>query len=158
MSSIYQTLLNRWSRNMYSRAFIPAAIAAMALCLVASPSRAQTASATVCADGTTSTAVGKDLCVGHGGVKAKSTSSVETHVTCKDGTVAEAGKGACADRGGVRSKTSTTRTHTITKTKGAEDTIATNAIAICKDGKYSHAELRANACTTHGGVSRYLKP
>jgi hypothetical protein len=143
---------------MHIRSLIPAAIAAMALCLIVSPSQAQTASATVCADGTTSTAVGRDLCAGHGGVKAKSTSTVEKHVTCKDGTVGEAGTDACAGHGGVKAKTTTTRTHTVTKKTGVEDTIATNAIAICKDGLYSHAATRTSACKEHGGVSRYLKP
>jgi hypothetical protein len=144
---------------MHARNFLPVAIAAMAICLVASPSRAQTASATVCADGTTTTEVGKDLCAGHGGLKAKATSTVETHVTCQDNTVAEAAKGACEGHGGVKSRTSTTKTHTVTKKTGvAEDTIAANAVAICKDGLYSHAELRANACKEHGGVARYLKP
>jgi hypothetical protein len=143
---------------MHIRMLLSTATAAVAICLLATPGRAQTASATVCADGTTTTEVGRDLCAGHGGVKAKSTSRVETHVTCKDGAVADPGKGACDGHGGVKSRTSTTHTHSVTKKTGVEDTIATNAIAICKDGLYSHATLRSNACRDHGGVSRYLKP
>lgn len=136
--------------------FLASAITAVALCFAATAVSAQTASATVCADGTTSSAVGKDLCVGHGGVKAKATSSVHSHVTCVDATVVDT-KDACAGHGGVKSTSSTTRTSTITKkTTPREDTDSVRAIAICKDGLYSHADTRAAACRAHGGVERYL--
>ena len=102
------------------------AITAIALILFAAPVRAQTASATVCVDGTTSTATGKGTCSGHGGVKSTS---------------------------------STTRTSTTTKkTTRVDDKDTTGAIALCKNGMYSHSLTHRGACAGHGGVSKFLKP
>ncbi|HEY4217705.1 MAG TPA: DUF3761 domain-containing protein [Gemmatimonadaceae bacterium] len=134
-------------------------VTAFALVLFAAPSHAQTASAIVCADGTTSTATGTGACEGHGGLKAKATSTVHTHVTCKDGTMSNAGRGACANHGGVVEASSTTKTTTVTrKVVHADDKDSTGAIALCKNGLYSHATMRRGACTGHGGVARFLKP
>ena len=135
------------------------AITAIALMLFAVPTHAQTATATVCADGTTSTAAGTDACAGHGGLKAKVTASTRSHVTCKDGVISDAGRGACAKHGGVASASSTTRTTTLTKkVSHADDKDSTGALALCKNGMYSHATMRRGACTGHGGVAKFLKP
>ncbi|HEY5061023.1 MAG TPA: hypothetical protein VII52_05775 [Gemmatimonadaceae bacterium] len=137
----------------------PSAATAIALIMFAAPIRAQTASATVCADGTTSTSTGKGTCSGHGGVDAKATSSVHTRVTCTDGTMSAGGRGACSSHGGVKSKSSTTRTTTMTKTSTrVDDNDATDAIALCKNGMYSHATAHRRACSKHGGVDKFLKP
>lgn len=135
------------------------AITAIALMLFAAPSHAQTASATVCPDGTTSTATGTGACSGHGGLKAKVTASTHSHVTCKDGVVSDAGAGACAKHGGVVEASSTTRTTTLTKkVSHADDKDSTGAIALCKNGMYSHSTTHRGACTGHGGVAKFLRP
>jgi hypothetical protein len=43
------------------------------------------------------------------------------------------------------------------KTVRPEDKDPTNAIALCKDGLYSHAMARVDACKTHGGVDHFIK-
>jgi hypothetical protein len=82
---------------------------------------ADSADATTCKDGTTSTASGRGACSGHGGVQkaAKSTAAAApaapaaaapatpaasgTPSTCKDGTTSTAtGRGACSGHGGVQ--------------------------------------------------------
>lgn len=135
------------------------AITAIALILFAAPARAQTAAATVCVDGTTSTSTGKGTCSSHGGVDAKATASVHRRVTCTDGTESAGGRGACSSHGGIKSTSTTTRTSTTTKkTTRVDDKDSVDAIALCKNGMYSHSLSRRGACSGHGGVSKFLKP
>ena len=100
-------------------------IADAAMLLAAVQLRAQ-AAATVCSDGSTSTAAGRGACSGHGGVDAKATKAAEkaakatkkaekkvekadaaeskaaaTQVTCTDGTTSAGGRGACSAHGGI---------------------------------------------------------
>lgn len=144
---------------MKFRVYGLSAVTAIALVLFAAPVRAQTASSTVCADGTTSSSTGTGICVGHGGIKAKATSTVHAHVNCVDGTVQDTGAAACSSHGGVKSTSSTTRTTTqTTKTKRGDDKDSTDAMALCRNGMYSHSTTHRGACTGHGGVKKFLKP
>jgi hypothetical protein len=93
------------------------------------------AAATVCKDGTTSTASGRGACAQHGGVDAAATKAAKSAartaarnakraasasrtkssasatsggtVNCADGTTGAAGRGACSHHGGVAGATST---------------------------------------------------
>jgi hypothetical protein len=142
---------------MRFRVLASPAITAIALFFFAAPMRAQTAraSAAVCADGTTSAETGHDVCVGHGGIKTKATSTVHTHITCVDGTVHEDVHGVCDHHGGLRAVSHTTKTTTVAKQR-ADDRDPKGAIALCKNGMYSHFTTRRGACAEHGGVVKYL--
>jgi hypothetical protein len=112
------------------RGRVLAAVAALlTISLYNAPAGAQ-ATASVCKDGTTSTASGKGACSGHGGVDTKATSAAKkaekkaetatkkaektedkaekkaaAEVTCTDGTMSKAGRGACSKHGGVKGST-----------------------------------------------------
>ena len=137
----------------------PAAITAMAVVLLSAPASAQTTTQkeTVCRDGTTVHGTTADVCAGHGGLRVAASTTVRHKVTCTDSTVVDTRDG-CAIHGGVKSTTNVTRTTTETKKRGhPDDKDSTNAIALCKDGMYSHAATRAMACKERGGVERYLR-
>lgn len=137
----------------------PAAVAALVALLAASPAGAQTTTAkeTVCRDGTTVQGTTADVCAGHGGLRVAASTTVRHRVSCKDGTRVDAVVD-CTIHGGAVATTNVTRTTTVTKKRGVrpEDNDSIGAIALCKDGLYSHAATRAAACTNHGGVDRYL--
>ncbi|HEX8943777.1 MAG TPA: DUF3761 domain-containing protein [Gemmatimonadaceae bacterium] len=90
------------------------AVALLTIGLYGAQLQAQ-AAASVCKDGTTSTASGKGACSGHGGVDAKATAaakkaekkteaakSAPAEVMCTDGTMSKPGRGACSKHGGVK--------------------------------------------------------
>ncbi len=137
-----------------------AAFATIAAAFLALPAQAQTtttAGATVCADGTSMPGTARDVCAGHGGLKAAARTTTHSRVTCADSTLSST-KDGCKDHGGVKSTTNVTRTTTVSKSKGrADDRDSTGAIAVCKDGMYSHAKTHRAACTEHGGVQRFLR-
>jgi hypothetical protein len=144
-----------------------------AVVFTASPMHAQ-APASVCVDGTTSTATGRGACSGHGGVDAKATAAARkaaSTVTCSDGSTSKGGRGACSGHGGVKPANATAApaaaspTATVSKTpagvkaptkKGGNDD-PMDATAQCKDGTYSHAKTHQGACSRHGGVAKFLK-
>jgi hypothetical protein len=145
---------------MKLRLFAPTAVAALAAMLFMAPSavsaQTTTQKETVCRDGTTVHGTTADVCAGHGGLRVAASTTVRHRVTCKDSTVVDTNDG-CTIHGGVVKTTNVTRTSTETKKRGAPDnTDSTKAIALCKDGLYSHAATRATACREHGGVDRYL--
>jgi len=136
----------------------PTAIAAVAALLLTAPASAQTTTQkeTVCRDGTTVHGTTADVCAGHGGLRVAASTTVRHRVTCKDSTVVDS-KDGCEVHGGVKSTTNVTRTTTETKKRARlVDKDSTDAIALCKDGLYSHATSRAGACRQHHGVERYL--
>ena len=136
----------------------PTAITALAVMLFTAPASAQTTTQkeTVCRDGTTVHGTTADVCAGHGGLRVAASTTVHHRVTCSDSTMVDT-KDGCVTHGGVKSTTNVTRTTTETKKRGRpEDKDSTNAIAICKDGLYSHASTRSAACKQHGGVEHYL--
>jgi hypothetical protein len=79
-------------------------LALLVVSLAGMPHSAQGTSS-VCKDGTSSAAVGRGACSGHGGVDAKATEAAakaaKTSVTCTDGTSSAGGKGACSSHGGI---------------------------------------------------------
>jgi hypothetical protein len=109
-----------------------------------------------------------------------------SQVTCTDGTVSKAGRGACSHHGGVQGSAPTsaprrvpslpasvpansparTRSQanshapsaTQPSSRRGEDNDPTDAMALCKDGMYSHAANHRGACSKHGGVAKFLKP
>lgn len=146
------------------------AVAALFMVVVHGAQARAQAAASACKDGTTSTAEGRGACSGHGGVDAKATAAAKkaaaAQVRCTDGTMSKAGRGACSSHGGVKgsapAKTAAappapSASKTVSKAR-ADDTDSTGAIALCKNGKYSHAANRAGACSKAGGVSKFLKP
>jgi hypothetical protein len=161
--------------DMRLRPFISLAILS-AVASLAPTARAQ-APASVCVDGTTSSATGRGACSSHGGVDAKATAAAKktaSTVTCADGSTSKAGRGACSRHGGIKSGNATAAppapaaaspTATLSKTtagtkaapkKGGNDD-PTDATAQCKDGTYSHAKTHRGACSRHGGVAKFIK-
>jgi hypothetical protein len=136
----------------------PTAITALAVMLFTAPASAQTTTQkeTVCRDGTTVHGTTADVCAGHGGLRVAASTTVRHKVTCNDGTVVDTRDG-CTVHNGVKSTSNVTRTTTETKKRGRpEDKDSTDAVAVCKDGLYSHAATRSAACKKHGGVEHYL--
>ena len=88
-------------------------LALLVVSLSSAPAQAQAASS-VCKDGTTSAAVGRGACSGHGGVDAKATEAAakaaKMAVTCTDGTKSAGGKGACSSHGGVAKASAMSKT------------------------------------------------
>ncbi len=99
---------------------------------------AAAAPARMCKDGTTSTAMGKGACSGHGGVqkakKAAAAAAAPAEAAAPAKTAAPAAAPAAA---------------------GAAPAGAT---AKCKDGTYSKAKNHKGACSKHGGVDSFLTP
>lgn len=116
------------------------------------PARAQGVT-TVCRDGTTTTAV-RGPCAFHGGVDGKATSSIRK--ATKDARKAE------RDRLKDLRKEQKEDDRRIRTANGVlmlrrEDQDPRGAIALCRDGRYSHVATRRTACVDHGGVSRFLR-
>ena len=158
-------------------------IAPFALALLLAPivQRAG-AQATVCKDGTTSTAAGRGACSGHNGVDEKAskaaakvakaqakaaaaeTKAAATQVTCTDGSMSAGGRGACSSHGGIGKSNKAERKAEKLEAKAdkmeakagggdVDDRNPAGAIARCKDGMYSHAKSRQGACARHGGIA-----
>ena len=144
---------------MKLRIFGSTAITTLAVMLFASATvsaQTTTQKETICRDGTTVHGTAADVCAGHGGLRVAAATTVRHKVTCKDNAVVDT-KDGCVVHGGVASTTNVTRTTTETKKRARpEDKDSSDAIALCKDGLYSHAATRAAACRQHGGVEKYL--
>jgi hypothetical protein len=154
------------------------ALALLMIGLHAPQVRAQ-AAASVCKDGTTSAAVGKGACSGHGGVDAKATTAAKQAEKKAKTTAAKTVPAATAAktpslpapvpatapaRAKSEAKSQAPSAPTAAKTaakpssKRGDDNDPTDALAQCKDGMYSHAANHRGACSKHGGVSKFLKP
>ena len=81
-------------------------------------------------------------------------------ITCKDGTTSNAKttKGACSGHGGVAAtKTTAVVTKTTVKTSSSTTvTVPKGATAMCKDNSYSMSKTHSGACSSHGGVAKWL--
>jgi hypothetical protein len=158
---------------MHLRTIRPLVMVFVLIAINSVRARAQ-APASICVDGSTSTAKGKGTCSGHGGVDTKATAAAKKaagSVTCADGSMSKAGRGACSGHGGVKPANATAapsaapaKSNVSTTTagikappkKGGNDD-PTDATAQCKDGTYSHAKTHQGACSRHGGVAKFLK-
>ena len=81
-------------------------------------------------------------------------------ITCKDGTASNAKttKGACSGHGGVAAaKTTAVVSKTTVKTSSSTTvTVPKGATAMCKDNSYSMSKTHSGACSSHGGVAKWL--
>ncbi len=119
---------------MHTRMLV--SLAAAALMLGAHGSRLQAqAAATVCKDGTTSTATGKGTCSGHGGVDAKATAAAQKAAKTQAKAAAKTAK----------TEAKAAKTEAKTEPKAA-------AQVTCADGTTSTAGR--GACSGHGGVKK----
>jgi hypothetical protein len=119
----------------------------------AAEKRAEKATTVTCSDGTTSNG-GRGACSGHGGIGgSKSTTAAPPTTPSLPATVPPT---APSRRPSGAKSTAATATHA--SSKRGEDNDATDAIAQCKDGMYSHAANHRGACSRHGGVAKFLKP
>jgi hypothetical protein len=124
-----------------------------------STKKAETPAAQVtCTDGTMSKA-GRGACSGHGGVKG---SAVPAATAAPTVPAAVPATSPARTRSEAKSAAPTAaaapKTATKPSSKRGEDDDPTDAIAQCKDGKYSHAANHRGACSKHGGVAKFLKP
>ena len=119
---------------MHTRMLVSLAIAALMLGAHGSRLEAQ-AAATVCKDGTTSTATGKGACSGHGGVDAKATAAAQKAARTQAKAAAKTAK----------TEVKAAKTEAKTETKAA-------AQVTCADGTTSTAGR--GACSGHGGVKK----
>ena len=156
------------------------AISLFALCLVLPMTIAGaqgTQVSVACNDGTASASVGKGACSGHGGVKAKTTTTTKSTTKTTTKTAASKKKASTKMESGetkaaksTRSKKSSTKAEAKVSSKpaaaapkaaatvSAADKDPKDATASCKDGTYSHAATHSGACSSHGGVLKFLKP
>jgi len=120
---------------------------------------ADSAAATTCKDGTTSTATGRGACSGHGGVQKASTSTAAAPAAGAAPAAAAKPAPAAATPAAAapaESKASTPSKSAPTTTAGNAD--PTGATAKCKDGTYSKSQHRSGTCSSHGGVAEWLTP
>jgi hypothetical protein len=121
-------------KNIKLIGLLAASITAFALAL---PARsADPAAATLCADGTTSTATGKGACSSHGGVQKASKSTAAPAATAPAATAPAAPTPAAP---------------TPAAAPAAPATPASGAVKTCTDGTTSTATGKG-ACSGHGGV------
>lgn len=128
-----------------------------------------TPAATICKDGTTSTATGRGACSGHGGVQKSSTGSTATGsaggatssgststapaATPPASTAAPTGSATGGTASTTHKSTGSAATQATTSASGAAPAGAT---AQCKDGSYSKSKHHSGACSHHGGVQQWL--
>jgi hypothetical protein len=112
-----------------------------------------------CTDGTMSKA-GRGACSKHGGVKGSAPVPAATAAPSVPASVPATSPARTKSEAKSKAPSATTTPAPATKSASnrGEDNDATDAIAQCKDGMYSHAANRRGACSRHGGVSKFLKP
>jgi len=132
----------------------------MLLCAASSlGAQAKAKGGVMCKDGTTSTAVGRGTCSGHGGVDSVATKAAKASTkAAKADAQAERAK---ASKSPERAAAATAAAQKADKKavkadeRAAHDSVG--ATAQCKDGTYSHAATTQGACSRHGGVARTIK-
>jgi hypothetical protein len=113
---------------------------------------ADTAAATTCQDGTTSTATGRGACSGHGGVRKASATSGATAPSA----AAPAAPAAAAPAATPPPATTAKPATSTAKSAPTGTADATGATAKCKDGTYSKSQTHSGTCSSHGGVAQWL--
>jgi hypothetical protein len=124
-----------------------------------------------CKDGTKS-AGGQGACSSHGGIAVKSemkadakAAKAEAKADAKaakaeikaDSKVAAAKVDAKADKAAAKADAKIAKADAKADAKMAmSDTDPKGATAVCKDKTYSHAKTHQGACSTHGGVAKFL--
>lgn len=134
-------------------------------------SRADTAVATTCKDGTTSASTGRGACSRHGGVQKGATSKpagtstadaaatpAQAPVPAPAATSPAAGTQASPAGSATHASTAPTKSAPQSKaaTVAAANTDPTGATAKCKDGTYSKSQHHTGSCSHHGGVAQWL--
>jgi hypothetical protein len=114
--------------------------------VLALPGQADAVNPTTCKDGTTSAAIGRGACSGHGGVqKASSAATAPAATATPSGAMPQSAPAAAAKS-----------TASASKPASAGNVDPTNATAKCKDGTYSKSKHRSGSCSHHGGVAEWL--
>jgi hypothetical protein len=121
--------------------------------------KAETAAAQVtCTDGTMSKA-GRGACSGHGGVKGAAVPAATAAPTVPAAVPATSPARTRSEaKSAAPAAAAAPKTAAKPSSKRGDDDDPTDAIAQCKDGKYSHAANHRGACSKHGGVAKFLKP
>jgi hypothetical protein len=120
---------------MRTKSLLAMATATLLFALAGTHLQAQSVSApTNCNDGTTSTAAGRGACSGHGGVQKSAASSVAAPAANSSAAASPTPAASAASAGPAPS----------------------GATALCKDGSYSMAKNHQGACSSHGGVGKWL--
>jgi hypothetical protein len=118
----------------------------------AAPPAASATGSVPCGDGTMSTATGKGACSHHGGIAHSSAGSAATTkiVAPATGNVPPSAPTptAAAQNQPTHQNPNGTGEHPDNNPQGAT--------AQCKDGTYSHAKNHSGACSSHGGVAKWL--
>ena len=118
------------------RLFIPAAAAVLMLGAFGARLDAQ---ATVCKDGSTSTATGKGACSGHGGVDTKATAAAKKAATAQAKAATKAAKTE------AKAESKAARPEPKTQPKVAAEVVCTDG-TVSKPGR--------GACSGHGGIKQ----
>ncbi len=133
----------------------PAATSAPAPAAAAPTAPTASGGGSTCKDGTTSTAMGRGACSGHGGVQ-KATKAAKTSAAT---AATPAAASAPATPAAAASAPAAAKSATVSKsapTATASNTDPTGATAKCKDGTYSKSKHHSGTCSSHGGVAEWL--
>ena len=119
-----------------------ALVSAAAVALMATTAAAQQQKSVTCADGTTSTVVGRGACTGHGGVKKAENAAAKT---VRKAEKAEAKTAKKAEKAEAKvEKKAAKAEKTVAKATGAQVTCTHGTLS--KPGR--------GACSKHGGVKK----
>jgi hypothetical protein len=135
-------------------------IAALLSVMTAGSLHAQSAAAVICKDGKTRST--RNACATHGGVDRVVITRQGT-VVRREPTVssiverrAAAARAAGTPRASERAIERANANSAVRRSVAINNTNPRGAIALCKDGLYSHAPTRREACLRHAGVARWM--
>lgn len=136
-------------------------IAALLTVMTAGSLHAQSAREAICKDGKTSAYTGRGACSGHGGVARlvvvhpRTVRRESTAMGVVERRAAEA-RAAEVPRPSARAIERANANSAVRRSVALNNTNPRGAIALCKDGLYSHATVRRDACLRHDGVARWM--
>ena len=145
---------------MRTKFLLTIATASVLWALAGAPLQAQSVSApTTCNDGTNSTSKGRGACSGHGGVQKSAAASSAASAAPAQPAAAPA-KSAAAAKPAAAAPPAPAAAPSAAATPAASKAEAgpapAGATAMCKDGSYSMAKHHQGACSSHGGVDKWL--